>query len=115
MVTTVFKILKHLGYPVSWVKRPRLNDSKPVISYHFFSETPALMGDGASVQDGGKLQVDIFAKADYSKATADVKKALIKAKFRFEESWDDFEELDPSNTLYHKVLIFNYIESEVKA
>ncbi|WP_314881351.1 hypothetical protein [Filifactor alocis] len=113
MIKTVGKILKSTGYPVLWQKRPRISN-KPSLSYHFFSEQDEFYGNGKSLASGGALQVDIFSKSDYSDVVAKVKKVLTEKGFRFAEMHDEFEKLTDTEELYHKIMIFNYIESEVK-
>lgn len=113
MIKTVGKILKELKYPVLWQKRPPLQKG-PVLSYHFFSEQDELKGDGEGVAFGGTLQVDVFSRTDYSKVVEKVKKALTKNGFLFASMHDSIEKITDTEELYHKVMIFNYAESEVK-
>lgn len=113
MIKTVGTYLKPLGYPVLWQKRPKIQN-KPVISFHFFSEKEELKGNGRGVSDAGSLQIDIFSKSDYTKAVKDVKIALIEKGFLFVEGSDDIESISDTEEIYHKILIFNYVESEVK-
>lgn len=111
MIDRVYQALRPLGYPALWEKRPKLT-TKPVISFHFFGEGGQFYGNGEVLVYGGKLQVDIFSKTDYSGAVRAVRDALTADGFRFEEAWDDVEDLDNTTELYHKVMIFNYAERE---
>ena len=113
MINVVYNILEQLNLPIKWQLRPPFDKSQIVISYHFFNEGDMLFGDGSSAEEGGTLQVDIFSKTDYTGAVKEVKKLLKGAGFLFASSNDDMEELDNNTMIYHKILIFNYIESEV--
>lgn len=113
MINVVYNILKQLNLPIKWQLRPPFDKSQTVISYHFFNEGDLLHGDGDASEEGGTLQVDIFSKTDYTGAVKEVKKLLKGAGFLFADSNDDMEELDNNTMIYHKVLIFNYVESEV--
>lgn len=112
MIGTVEKVLKKLPYKFKWQTRPRI-ENNPVISFHFFNEENELFGDGDGLEMGGELQVDVFSKNDYSKAVKEIRAALEKAKFRFSEQWDDIEEINSTEKIYHKIILFNFIESEV--
>lgn len=113
MINRVYEVLKSLNVPMKWNKCPDFNTSKTVLSYHFFNEGELLHGDGESVEEGGALQVDIYSKTDYSRIVNQTKKLLKDAHFYFESGDDTAETLDNTTMIYHKVLIFNYIESEV--
>lgn len=113
MKNAVEKALDNLPYKIKWQERPRIGSIDPVISFHFFNQN-ALFGDGTRILDQGSLQVDVFSKADYSQAVEDIRKELEKAKFRFSEMWDDVEEINATEKIYHKIMIFNYLEREVK-
>lgn len=114
MINKVYEVLKPLNLPIKWLKRPPFDKSNIAISYHFFNESGELFGEGKATEEGGSLQVDVFGKTDYSSIVKDVKKLLKSARFLFAEAYPDTEEaLDQNTTVYHKVLIFNYLESEV--
>lgn len=115
MINNVYELLKPLNIPIKWVKRPRFDTSNIVISYHFFNEGSELYGDGQAIEEGGSLQIDIFSKVDYSSVVKQVKILLTNAGFLMDTVEHDTEEtLDDNTSIYHKVLIFNYIESMVK-
>lgn len=109
----VYNVLKPLNLPVKWQLRPSFDKSKTVISYHFFNEGDLLHGDGEGIEEGGALQIDIFSKTNYTSTVKEVKSLLKRAGFLFEEAKDNTEKLDENTIIYHKILIFNYIESEV--
>lgn len=114
MIKTVYNILKPLNIPISYILRPDISGSSKIgISYHFFNESPDLYGDGEGKEEGGVLQIDIFSTVDFTN-TANQVKALMKAsKFRLADSRDSDDSF--SNVqYYHKILIFNYSEREVK-
>lgn len=113
MITRVYDILKPLKVPTKWQLRPQFDKNKMVISYHFFNEINLLNGDGEPAEEGGSLQLDIFSKTDYTSIVKKAKKLLREAGFLFQDANDDTEELDSNTVIYHKILIFNYIESEV--
>lgn len=115
MVNKVYIILKPLRVPIKWLKRPPFDASQIAISYHFFNEGDLIYGDGSVSEEGGALQVDIFSKVDYSSTIKEVKRLLKGAGFLFADGHPDAEEkLDDNTTVYHKILIFNYVESVVK-
>lgn len=113
MINKVFNILEKLELPLMWNDTPPFDDKGIVIDYHFFGEEDCLFGDGIALDVSGKLQVDIYSKADYSVPVNQVKTLLRDAGFLFEDGSDNTENLDNYTKLYHKVLIFNYSESEV--
>lgn len=113
MINKVYEILKPLKVPIKWQKRPSFDTTDTVMSYHFFNESELLRGDGLDTENGGALQIDIFSKKDYSSLAREVKALLKQNKFIFSEATDTLEELDKNTVIYHKVLTFKYIESEV--
>lgn len=114
MVVTVYDALKSLGLPISFLKRPKFGVSNMVISYHFFNESGDNYGDGKPTEQTGALQVDLFSKkADYSSTVSKVKALLEGANFMYADGDDNIDKLSETEQLYHKVLIFNYVESEV--
>lgn len=114
MKNKVYEILKSLKYPVSWQVRPKLdNKNTIVISFHFFNEGNSLFGNGKGIRQGGAVQVDVFSLVDYINVVNRVKQEMIKNKFRYYESYDDIEDVG-NQQIYHKVILFNYDESEVK-
>ena len=113
MIHKVYEILSTLKLPTKWLIAPDFGHHNIVISYHFFNEADLLHGDGQATEEGGALQVDIFSKVDYTNVTQEVKELLKKAHFLLEDARDDIEEIDNHTIIYHKILIFNYIKSEV--
>jgi hypothetical protein len=114
MKNKVYEILKPLKYPVSWQIRPKLdNKNTIVISFHFFNEGNSLFGDGKSIKQGGAVQVDVFSLVDYTNAVNQIRQEMTKNKFRYYESYDDIEDVG-NQQIYHKVILFNYDESEVR-
>ena len=113
MINKVFNILEKLELPLRWNDTPPFDDKGIVIDYHFCGEVGCLFGDGITLYESGKLQVDVYSKVDYSVTVNQVKTLLIDAGFLFEDGSDNTEHLDDNTKLYHKVLIFNYSESEV--
>jgi hypothetical protein len=113
MVEKVKEVLEPLVLPTAWQLRPAFDGKKTVISYHFFGESDACFGDGEGNEEIGSLQVDIFSLVDYRSTVKEVKRLLKLAKFKFAYANDDVEKVSDSKVIYHKILIFNYIESEV--
>lgn len=116
MINTVYNILEPLNIPILYILRPK-NDSsnKIVISYHFFNEGYELHGDGKGKEFGGSLQVDVFSLSDYTSIVNQVKNLLETNKFKLapggsRDSDDSFNNVQ----YYHKILVFNYVEEEVK-
>lgn len=114
MINRVYEILKPLNIPIKWNKSPDFGINKTVLKYHFFGEGDALHGDGIDAEQGGSLQVDIFSKTDYTSTVKEVKRLLKDAGFLFDNGRDTTEDLDSNTMIYHKILIFNYIEGVVK-
>lgn len=116
MIQKVYDILKPLNIPIQYVLRPDISGSYKIgISYHFFNEGDELYGDGVGFHPGGSLQVDIFSTVDYSNIVQQVKELMKINKFRLapggsRDSDDSFSNVK----YYHKILIFNYLEEEVK-
>lgn len=114
MIKTVYNILKPLDIPVKYILRPDISGSSKIgISYHFFNESPNLYGDGESKEEGGTLQIDIFSTVDFTSTVNQVKVLMKANKFRLADGRDSDDSF--SNVqYYHKILIFNYSEKEVK-
>ncbi len=113
MIDTVYNLLLPLGVPVKWNKAPDIKNIPTAISYHFFNEGNVLHGDGKGKAKGGSLQVDVFSKTDYTNIVNSVEATLTEAGFLFAGSNDTTENLDNNTMLYHKVMIFNYLERMV--
>lgn len=114
MIRKVSDILKPLNTPTQYMLRPDISgDTKIGISYHFFNEGNELYGDGEGIAEGGSLQIDIFSTVDYSSVVSQTKELMKTNKFRLADSRDSDDSF--SNVkYYHKILIFNYVESEVR-
>jgi len=113
MINTVYETLKPLGIPIEWQTRPKIGDCGHAVSFHFFDEGGLLYGDGEEELEGGTCQIDIFSTTDYTQLAKQIKK-LMKAKGFVPDSMqaDTIEDLGAMK-LYHKVMTFSYIESEV--
>ena len=115
MIMTVYNLLKPLNLPVKFLQRPDFGGNSIAISYHFFNETDMQYGDGEPNKNGGSLQVDVFSQGgDYTQTVNDIKTILTTKGFLFSYSNDDIENLGNSEQIYHKIIRFNYIESEVE-
>lgn len=114
MIQKVNEILKPLNLPISYILRPEISGANKIgISYHFFSEGYGLHGDGDGNEFGGSLQVDIFSTVDYTETINQARQLLESAKFRLADMTDSDDSLR-NVKYYHKILIFNYSEGEVK-
>ena len=114
MIQKIYDLLTPLNIPILYVLRPEIdNTNKTGISYHFFSEGYQLHGDGEGLEDGGSLQVDVFSLIDYTSIVNQVKELLKVGKLKLADCRDSDDSF--SNVqYYHKILIFNYLEEEVK-
>lgn len=115
MINTVYNILKPLNIPVQFMIRPTINSANKIaICYHFFGEGWSLHGDGQGKEFSGSVQIDIFSIVDYSNIAKQVIQLMEENGFRLADSRDSEDSLDNNTKYYQKILIFNYIESEVK-
>lgn len=115
MINTVYEILKPLNVPVQFMLRPEINSTnRTAISYHFFGEGWNIRGDGKGKEFGGSVQIDIFSLVDYSNMVNQVIDLMESSKFRLSDCRDSEDSLNNNTKYYQKILIFNYIESEVK-
>ena len=114
MINRVYEVLQPIGIPIKYILRPDISGSNKVgISYHFFNESPNLYGDGEGKEEGGTLQIDVFSTIDFTSIVNQVKTLMKANKFRLADSRDSDDSF--SNVqYYHKILIFNYSEKEVK-
>lgn len=114
MIQKINNILSPLNVPVLYILRPEIKGlNKTGISYHFFGEGYELHGDGEGNEFGGSVQIDIFSKIDYSNIVEQVRSLMKQNNFRLSDMRDSDDSF--SNVrYYHKILIFNYSEGEVK-
>lgn len=112
MINKVYDILKPLEIPVLYVLRPDIENNRIGISYHFFNEGYNLFGDGKGKRMSGSLQVDIFSTIDYTGVVKRVKELLELNSFKLSDMRDSDDSFN-NIQYYHKILIFNYVESEV--
>lgn len=113
LINTVYEILKPLGIPIKWQLRPDIGDHKFVVSFHFFGEGGLLYGDGDEEFEGGTCQIDIFSTTDYTQLTKQIKSLMKEHGFVPSGVQPDTIEDLGAMKLYHKILLFDYIESEV--
>ena len=113
MITKVYTVLSEIegNVPVLWNVRPDLGSVKTAISYYFFNESDTLHGDGNGSDPGGSVQVSVFSTGDYTSVVNQVKTLMKQAGFRLADSWDSEDSLPQK--YYQKIIIFNYLESEV--
>lgn len=112
MIDIIYTALQPLNIPVKHVTRPALNAEGIAVSFHFYIERYAYYGDGEGVDFLRALQVDIFYKKDLNGLDRRIIEALKTKKIRFENA-DDSDDSIYGVRLYHKVLTFNFLESEV--
>lgn len=115
MIQKVYDILKQLNVPIRYILRPDISGSNKIgISYHFFNESYNLYGDGKGKEPGGVLQVDIFSTVDYSAIVQQIQELLEENNFRLADKRDSEDSFEEGGLKYYqKILIFNYVESEV--
>lgn len=112
MIDIIYSALRSLNVPVKYVTRPALNKDGVAISFHFYSERYSYYGDGEGNDFLQSLQVDIFYKKHLNGLDRQIINALKTKKIRFENAFDSDDSIDGVR-LYHKVLTFNFLESEV--
>jgi hypothetical protein len=113
MINTVYNILKVLNFPCTWQLRAPFGTKNTVISYHFFGESGEEYGDGDYTEETGSCQVDVFCKGDFSNTVEQIKSLMKQGSFLFVSGNEEEEQVDGIGTVYHKILIFNYLKSEV--
>lgn len=114
MINTVFNILKPLNIPIKFILRPKIDSTNKIgISYHFFNEGNSIHGDGQGKEFGGSVQIDVFSLDDYTNIVNEIKDLMKANKFRLADSRDSDDTFN-NVQYYHKILIFNYLESEVR-
>lgn len=113
MIQKVYDILSVIGVPIQYILRPDISTAKTGISYHFFNEGYELYADGKGEEFGGVLQVDVFSTVDYSSIVQQTRALLEENKLRLADMRDGDDGFEDSMKYYHKILIFNYVESEV--
>ena len=114
MINTVYEILTSIDNPVPvlWNNRPEITVANPtVIAYYFFNEGNLIYGDGEGFEPIGSVQVSVFSTGDYTNTVTQVKQKMKEAGFRYVDGWDSEDSLPEK--YYQKILIFNYLESEV--
>ncbi len=114
MINRVNEILSILNIPINWNLRPQMDDDKTVISYHFFNEKNSIYGDGKGSGNSGMLQIDVFSVTDYSGVAKNIIDLMVNNGFKFVGADDYADGLNANKQLYHKKIVFNYLESEVK-
>ncbi len=112
MIEHTLTLLKGLGIPVAYSIRPGIDENKEVISFHFYNEGPTIYGDGNGEEFGGNLQVDVFMKKPNKKLCRKIIDLLNRNNYKF-EYMNDLGDTTTGIRLFHFVLIFNYLESEV--
>ena len=112
MIKKVKDILETLNLPVGYIIRPKMDSQNTVLSYHFYNYSYAYYGDGKGKDFSESLQVDIFYRRDIGNLEKQIIDLFESHGFRFGDSDEYIEDLSGIR-LYHKVLSFNYLESEV--
>lgn len=112
MIKKIKNILKTLKIPVEYIIRPKFGTSKVVITYHFYNLSHAYYGDGEGKNFQEALQIDVFYKSDIGDLDRKIIKLMKDNNIRF-NNIDDYVEDIAGIRLYHKILRFNYVESEV--
>lgn len=113
MIEKIAELLNQLDIKAKYIIRPAIQNGLAV-SYHFYNDRYAYYGDGDGVDFIQALQVDIFYQRNLNGLDRQIINLFKKYNIRFENSFDSFETLN-NVRLYHKVLTFNFLESEVNA
>ena len=111
MIEKIAELLNQLDIKAKYIIRPAIPTGL-AISYHFYTDRYAYYGDGDGVDFIQALQVDIFYQRNLNGLDRQIINLFKKYNIRFENSFDSFETLN-NVRLYHKVLTFNFLESEV--
>lgn len=115
MVIIVSEILKQFKIPFNYIIRPEINGRSPtVISFHFFGKAWSYYGDGKGKEFEQSLQIDVFYLRDIKNLENEIIEKFENNRFKFTGATDTVETVS-GNKMYHKVLTFNFLESEVKA
>lgn len=105
LINLVGNKLEELGYPVQWQLRPEEGTS---LTYAFVWDNDTIFTtDGKETEY--ILQVDVWAKDDYTELVKQVISKMEEIDFFKEFATDDYEE---DTMYYHKIIRFNYLESE---
>lgn len=114
MINKVYDILKACNLPLEYNLRPDFDSKGIVLSYHVFNESVEAFEDGAEVESGGSLQVDIFAKrrVDFTAIKKQVKQLLKMNDFIGITSNDTQENVEGIGIINHVVITSNYLETE---
>lgn len=114
MVDLIWDTLKSLNIPMAYIIRPDIK-SGIGLSYHFFGEGYTIYGDGKGNNLGGSIQIDIFYRIDLGNTVKEIIKLLELKNFKLAPvGIRDSDDTIGSVNYYHKILIFNYVEEEVK-
>jgi hypothetical protein len=79
----------------------------PHITFFEFNQNGVIFADDEEENTNHSIQVDIWARGDYTNLVSDVKESLKKQGFRRTAETEFYEN---DSKLYHKVLRFNYVE-----
>lgn len=114
MIQKVYDILKNTQIPTMFVLRPDISGkNRSGVSYHFFSESYNLYGDSEGREFGGVLQIDVFSLDNYNDLVDQIKSLMKSNGFRLADCRDSDDSFN-NVQYYHKVMIFNYVEREVR-
>ncbi len=112
MIDKVYNVLKVFNVPIGYIQRVDFDSKGITLCYHFYNEESVLYGDGAEVECGGGLQVDLFAKGDkdFRSIKKGIKKALIDLGMVGITTTDSSENITGVGVINHVVFQCNYIE-----
>lgn len=105
LIDTIGNKLNELNYPTQWQLRP---DQFPSITYSIVAEN-----DNYFTTDGKEteyiVQVDVWSKDDYTNIVKNVIARMNEIDMYKDFAIDDYED---DTQVYHKIIRFNYLESE---
>jgi hypothetical protein len=103
----IIETLKPLNTPVNFQKYS--GKAKTYITFHEYFQTGEEFEEDEEIYTGHYIQVDVWAKEDYTILVNSIKSLLINVGFKRLDETDLYEE---DTGLYHKGLRFFYLEEK---
>lgn len=103
----VMNALRPLGVPVAF--QEYTGKSVPVwVTFFFYNQFPDEFADDSEIAIFNGVQIDVWARGDYSQTVEGIMAAMRKAGWRWSGNYDLYEQ---DTGIYHKVMRFNYSNS----
>ena len=103
----VIDTLKPLGVPVGFQKYTGTDQT--YITFHEYLQSGEEFEEDMEAFTGHYIQVDVWAKTDYTDLVKNMKALLIMAGFR---RFDEADFYESGTGIYHKGIRFFYLESK---